>query len=85
MLFEVISATQHEIAYFFMMVLFFLTAFILQFKVAFGANFVEFNNVANSFVSLWRFTMKDDSQVNVVLDEVPLLGNCCILVYDWIM
>lgn len=40
MLFEVISATQHEIAYFFMMVLFFLTAFILQFKVAFGANYI---------------------------------------------
>ena len=29
--------------------------------------------------------MKDDSQVNVVLDQVPLLGNVYILAYDCIM
>ena len=64
MLFEVIAVAQHDLVYFFVIILVIFLTFICTFQVAFGANHLAFSTQMKCFLSLWTFTLRDHEKLD---------------------
>ena len=64
MLFEVIAVAQHDLVYFFVIILVIFLTFICTFRVAFGANFIAFSTGMKCLMSLWTFTLRDHEKLD---------------------
>jgi hypothetical protein len=85
MLFEVIAVAQHDIVYFFVIIVVIFATFISTFHVAFGADYHAFSTGMRCFISLWTFTLRDHAKLDQVSSMDSSMGDVCVIMYIFTM